>query len=620
MPVPAPSRSGNNTDKKDPRLELADRLIAQIEAGTANWQRPWNPGDVLAPVSAVTGKPYRGVNYQNLLTFSPDPSDPRWCTYKQAQEQGWQVRKGEHGLSIEKWSEYEHKRTDEEIERLRAQGAQDIEPVEKRLGVRYYTVFHASQIDGIPPLERSPRPEIEGKPDERLSKLAENMGMDVIHAGGRAFYRPSEDRVFMPPIESFERATGHDTTLLHELSHATGHESRLKREIRNPFGSPKYAVEELRAEMSAAMTAASLGIGFDPASQDMEEGREMGNSAAYLASWLKALPENERKQAIMGAIKDAQGISDYLIERTPELQVEVAQERAGSTVSRGDYVRYKNEIGQELEGVVLDDAQPGEATRLRHITRWPNGTPLMEAADHIMPVVLPEVLDVHLVSAVRDGVALNGVDSRTNEYKLTMGSDMERRKMENRVLMDVERARGVYPTYSNLVIPAFDLKSMAGPKMDITVFADPAGHHLTGKVDLEDGDIRASGVLEFAATTTDTGQPAFIATQTIGDHKTEVVLRKVVGDDGASFFSGNLLSVKGDGTPALRTAMKMVPNEAMQKVLDAGQDSDPMLQVIKGHLGLDLWRGLDMDIVAFLEERNRVRQGAHPDFAGLTHV
>ena len=97
MSVPAPSRSGNNTDRKDPRLELADRLIEQIEAGTASWQRPWEAGDVLAPVNAVTGKPYSGVNYQNLMMFSPDTSDPRWCTYKQAQEQGWQVRKGEHG-------------------------------------------------------------------------------------------------------------------------------------------------------------------------------------------------------------------------------------------------------------------------------------------------------------------------------------------------------------------------------------------------------------------------------------------------------------------------------------------------------------------------------------------
>ncbi|MHB8315220.1 MAG: DUF3560 domain-containing protein [Acidithiobacillus ferrivorans] len=438
MSVPAPSRSGNNTEKKDPRLELADRLIEQIEAGTASWQRPWEAGDVLAPVNAVTGKPYSGVNYQNLMMFSPDPSDPRWCTYKQAQEQGWQVRKGEHGIPIEKWSRYEHKRTNEEIERLRAQGAQNIEPVEERLGVRYYTVFHASQIDGIPPLERSPRLEIEGKPDDRLPKLAENMGLEVVHTGGRAFYRPSEDRVYMPPVERFERATGHDTTLLHELSHGTGHGSRLNREIRNPFGSPKYAVEELRAEMSAAMTAASLGIGFDPASQDLEEGREMGNSAAYLASWLKALPEKERKQILMQTIKDAQGISDYLIERTPELLVE--QERP--TVSRGDYVRYRNEIGQEVEGVVLDAAQPGEATRLRRIYRWPNGTPGMDGADHIAPTVLPDDLVEHIPGAVQPGLDLDALDPITDAYQRTIGMDDSRARAGRAVLMAVETARG----------------------------------------------------------------------------------------------------------------------------------------------------------------------------------
>ena len=440
MSVPAPSRSGNNTDKKDPRLELADRLIEQIEAGTASWQRPWEAGDVLAPVNAVTGKPYSGVNYQNLMMFSPDPSDPRWCTYKQAQEQGWQVRKGEHGIFIEKWSRYEHKRTEEEIEKLREQGAQNIEPVEERLGVRYYTVFHASQIDGIPPLNRPPRPEIEGNPDDRLPKLAENMGLEVVHTGGRAFYRPAEDRVYMPPVEHFERATGHDTTLLHELSHGTGHESRLNREIGNRFGSPKYAVEELRAEMSAAMTAASLGIGFDPASQDREEGREMGNSAAYLASWLKALPEKERKQILMQTIKDAQGISDYLIERTPELLVE--QERERSTVSRGDYVRYRNEIGQEMEGVVLDNAQSGEATRLRGIYRWPNGTPGMDGADHIMPTVLPDDLVEHIPGAVTPGPDLDAIDPQTDAYKRTMGMDDSRDRAGRAVLMAVETARG----------------------------------------------------------------------------------------------------------------------------------------------------------------------------------
>jgi antirestriction protein ArdC len=54
MPVPASPRSGNNTEKKDHRLELADRLIEQIEQGTARWQRPWKAGEILAPVNAFT--------------------------------------------------------------------------------------------------------------------------------------------------------------------------------------------------------------------------------------------------------------------------------------------------------------------------------------------------------------------------------------------------------------------------------------------------------------------------------------------------------------------------------------------------------------------------------------
>ncbi|MBU2783698.1 DUF1738 domain-containing protein [Acidithiobacillus caldus] len=316
---------------RDLRLEVANELIKRIEAGTAPWQKPWNAGEVTLPVNAVTGNPYTGVNRQNLMMFSPDPTDPRWCTYNQAKKQGWQVREGSKGVPIEVWKEYEHKRTNEEIENIRtgrAEGGlnpdEPIAETEKRLGVRYYTVFHASQIDGIPPLERpAPQQQIEGEPDPRIEELAKAMGVSVGRGGDRAFYSSTRDHIQMPNVADFQSATGHDTTFLHELSHATGHESRLHREMGGGFGSQKYAIEELRAEMAAAMTAASLGIGFDPQSQNIEEGREMGNTAAYLASWLGALPEKERKQIMVQTIKDAQGISDYLIERTPELKVEM---------------------------------------------------------------------------------------------------------------------------------------------------------------------------------------------------------------------------------------------------------------------------------------------------------
>ena len=323
-----PTRKNRTPEEnRDHRLELADRLIAMMEKGEAHWQKPCVAGAIQPPTNAVTGKPYRGVNSEYLFAFSPDPTDNRWCTYRQAQEKGWQVRKGEHALAfIEKYTPYERKPTEEERQNRIAQGGDPDVPVQA-VSIRHYPVFHASQIDGIPPLERAPKPEIEGKPDPRIDKLAEAMGVEVTRGGGRAFYRSATDRVNLPPVDSFHTATGNDTTFLHELSHATGHESRLNRELGNPFGSEKYALEELRAEMSAAMTAASLGIGFDPEAQGVEEGREMGNSAAYLASWLSALPDKERKQILMQTIKDAQAISDYLIERTPELQVE-APERA----------------------------------------------------------------------------------------------------------------------------------------------------------------------------------------------------------------------------------------------------------------------------------------------------
>lgn len=359
--------SQTKENRRDLRLELADRLIQQIESGTAPWQRDWEAGEVQPPVNAITGKPYRGVNYQNLLLFSPDPSDNRWATYKQAEAQGWQVRKGEHGISIEKWSEFERKLTEAEKEEKRAAGLSEVPDTEKRFGVKYYTVFHASQIDGIPPIERPDRDhELEGKPDPRIEGLAEAMGVEVRRGGSKAFYRPGADFVQIPMAEDFHTAKGHDTVFLHELSHATGHESRLSREISNPFGSEKYALEELRAEMSAAMTAAALGIGFDPAAQGKEEGRETETSAAYLAGWLKALPDKDRKQILMQVIKDAQGISDYLLERTPEIDL-AAPEQARTKEADKDTVRliltHRKDLKEQVEQDLSADGTRMEVTR-----------------------------------------------------------------------------------------------------------------------------------------------------------------------------------------------------------------------------------------------------------------
>ena len=118
-------------------------------------------------------------------------------------------------------------------------------------------------------------------------------------------------------------------------------------------------------------------------------------------------------------------------------------EAKGPAVSRGDYVWYQDETGTEREGVVLDDARPGEATRLRRIYRWFNGTPGMDGADHIAPTVLPNQMMEHIPGAVQPGPDLDAIDPRTDAYQRSMGMDDSRARAAHAVLTVVETARGV---------------------------------------------------------------------------------------------------------------------------------------------------------------------------------
>ena len=62
----------------------------------------------------------------------------------------------------------------------------------------------------------------------------------------------------LPERGQFPSANHYYQTALHELGHSTGHPERMNREtliqgIEGGFGSPDYAKEELRAEISAMM-------------------------------------------------------------------------------------------------------------------------------------------------------------------------------------------------------------------------------------------------------------------------------------------------------------------------------------------------------------------------------
>ena len=291
--------------------EFAARFIKALEAGTAPWQKPWKPGERILPHNFASGRDYRGGNalYLALNGIERGYADPRWGGYRQIQEAGGHVRKGEKGTPI-MYVDF-NRRTTARDERgqpvLDDAGRPVVESVRRdRPLVKLHHVFNVEQTEGLKlrPLQNAPGPEWEGH--ERAEALIQASGVRVDHvAGDRAYYSLKADRVVLPERSQFPSQDAYTHTALHELGHATGHPSRLNRPTlveHGGFGTETYAREELRAEIAAMMTGEQLGVGHEPR-----------HGTAYVSSWIKALENDPRE--IRAAAVDAQRMSDWLLAR-----------------------------------------------------------------------------------------------------------------------------------------------------------------------------------------------------------------------------------------------------------------------------------------------------------------
>lgn len=296
-PSPMPGMPG---ERRDFRQEVTNNVIAMLEKGLAPWQKPWAASGSM-PMNPTTGRSYRGGNAIHLMATAMQKGydDPRWATYKQAANEGWQVKHGEKGTQIEFWDvrKRENGRANEGSEGLDQNG----EP-QPRLIRRVYTVFNASQIDDIPAFEKKEHTpfEITHVGEEIIQKSGAKLFHDQVD---RAFYNRTEDAIHLPSKESFKDAAGYYGTALHELAHSTGHPDRLNRATLNEsyrFGDLNYAKEELRAELASLFLAAQKGIPHDPESH-----------AAYVDSWIKVLSQD--KNEIFRAAHDASVAADYLL-------------------------------------------------------------------------------------------------------------------------------------------------------------------------------------------------------------------------------------------------------------------------------------------------------------------
>lgn len=280
--------------KVDIYTRITNQVIEAIEEGTKTYRMPWKTTGRIptSPINAVSRRPYRGVNILLLwmLAETKGYESGLWATYGQWKKLGAQVRKGETACGIVYWNF---------LEVETESGDESHDGKARRIPfARQYYVFNAAQVDGFQDQEPKCRPE--AAKVMAAEEFFTGLSVQRLSHGNCAFYCPVTDSVCIPPIEAFPRTLDYYSVLSHETTHWTGAPHRLARDMAARFGSARYAMEELVAELGAAFLCADLGLPSDPRT----------DHAPYIASWLEVLRRDKR--AIVAAASKAQEAADWM--------------------------------------------------------------------------------------------------------------------------------------------------------------------------------------------------------------------------------------------------------------------------------------------------------------------
>lgn len=279
-------------EKKNVYQMVTDRIIEQLEAGVIPWEKPWT-GVQSGAYNRISKKPYSIIN-QMMLKHSGE-----YATFKQWSDAGGKIKKGAKSEIVVFWKICQQEKTKDD-------GTKETVNIPM---LRYYNVFHVSQVEGVEPLKK---PFADVKPIEAADNIIydyvsrEGIKFEEI-AGDEAFYSPASDRVVVPLKTQFVDTNEWYSTAFHELTHSTLKASRCDRENdvkgqRVAFGSTEYSKEELVAEIGSASLMNILNI---------ENVKTVRNSAAYIKGWLSVLSNDTR--FIVSAASKAEKAVNYIL-------------------------------------------------------------------------------------------------------------------------------------------------------------------------------------------------------------------------------------------------------------------------------------------------------------------
>lgn len=292
----------NNTQIKV--QEIANKVIKRMEELGDDWIKPFHDrgklGGNLALPHNLSGRNYSGINLFILTMFNEFGSNT-WATYKQINEAGGQVLKGEKASTVFYYGSHITTKTDdngnthnEGYKFLKTFSVFNIEQ----------TTLEADKIKII--MNRKPKNLVERIEDVE-KYIANTQAKVVLNTRGRCFYVPEEDYINMSPLDSWKatpdqtKQEAYYSTLLHELVHWTGNKKRKDR-----FEKLSYAEEELVAELGSAILSAMLGISKKPSDQH----------AKYLNNWIQAI--KDKPKALFDAVAHSQKAISFIEDLQPK--------------------------------------------------------------------------------------------------------------------------------------------------------------------------------------------------------------------------------------------------------------------------------------------------------------
>ena len=323
--------------------QVIDRLQS-IKA--SDWKQGWTngKGTMLGMPQNLNGRNYSGTNsfFLQMDTAMNGYKTPVYMTFLQAQRENIRIKKGAEAMPVIYWDlnvkDANGKRISESD--YKQMSSDQKAKCEVRPFLRAFHVFNVDQTtleevnkekyDAI--VDRFKGPQLRDKAgmyeNRALDRMFERqewicrVQTDRLVDG--AFYSPARDLVILPMKEQFNIGKNAEeifkdgmeyySSALHEMTHSTGTANRLNREKGTRFGDPKYAKEELVAELTAAMVGNAMG--FDK--------RILDNNLCYVQGWINALREDPK--FIVSVMSDVNKASKMILQKIDEQKIALGEQ------------------------------------------------------------------------------------------------------------------------------------------------------------------------------------------------------------------------------------------------------------------------------------------------------